>query len=140
MKFKSQNKTVGLDVGQSCARLVVLERKGRRLVITRAEEFSILGEGILDEQELYSETGLGKWLKEKKLDKEKLTLGLPQYLCTTRIVNDFALNVKQEAMEQMVNYETMQLAGLSEDTFLSDYQSMTPAYGIANPVLIGFCR
>lgn len=140
MKFKSQNKTVGLDVGQCCARLVVLERKGRRRAITRAEEFSILGEGILDEQELYSETGLGKWLREKKLDKEKLTLGLPQYLCTTRIVNDFAFNVKPEAMEQMVNYETMQLAGLSEDTFLSDYQSMTPAYGIANPVIIGFCR
>ncbi|MBR4673325.1 MAG: pilus assembly protein PilM [Victivallales bacterium] len=140
MKFKSQNKTVGLDVGQSCARLLVLERKGKKLAIARTEVFNILAEGILDEQELYSETGLGKWLKEKKLEKAKLTLGLPQYLCTTRIVNDFAPNVKQEAMEQMVNYETTQLAGLSEDSFLSDYQSMTPAYDIANPVIIGFCR
>ena len=140
MKFKKQKKTFGLDVGQACVRLIVLERKGGRLEATRTELLDILKEGILDEMELYSDAGLGKWLKEKKLEKSKLTLGLPQYLCTTRIVNDFAPNVKQEAMEQMVHYETMQLAGLSEDSFLSDYQKMTPAYGIDNPVLIGFCR
>ena len=113
MKFKRQNKTLGLDVGQYAARLVVLERKGQRMVVTRAEEFNIAREGILDESELYSDSGLGKWLKEKKLGKAKFNLGLPQYLCTTRIVNDFAPNAKPEAMEQMVNYETMQLAGLS---------------------------
>ena len=140
MKFKRQNKTLGLDVGQYAARLVVLERKGQRMAVTRAEELNIVKEGILDETELYSDSGLGKWLKENKLDKARFTVGLPQYLCTTRIVNDFAPNAKQEAMEQMVNYETMQLAGLSEDTFLSDYQTMPPAFEVANPVIIGFCR
>ncbi|MBQ9367734.1 MAG: pilus assembly protein PilM [Victivallales bacterium] len=140
MKFKRQNKTFGLDVGQNASRLVVLERKGQRMVVTRAEEFNIAMEGILDDTELYSDSGLGKWLKELKLEKAKFTLGLPQYLCTTRIVNDFAPNAKQEAMEQMVNYETMQLAGLSEDTFLSDYQTMPPAFEVPNPVIIGFCR
>ena len=140
MKFKRQNKTLGLDVGQYAARLVVLERKGQRMAVARAEEFNIAKEGILDETELYSDSGLGKWLKENKLDKAKFTVGLPQYLCTTRIVNDFAPNAKQDAMEQMVNYETMQLAGLSEDTFLSDYQTMPPAFEVVNPVIIGFCR
>ena len=46
MKFKRQNKTFGLDVGQNASRLVVLERKGQRMVVTRAEEFNIARERI----------------------------------------------------------------------------------------------
>ncbi len=140
MKFRQQNTTLGLDVGQSYARLVQLKRSGKKFTIERAEELNIEAEGILDEEELYSESGLGKWLKEKKLDTLPICLGLPQYLCTTRNVNDFMANAKQEQFEQMVQFETTQLAGLSEETFLSDYQRMSPAYGIEAPIIIGFGR
>ncbi len=140
MKFRQQNTTLGLDVGQSFARLVQLKRSGKKFTIERAEELNIEAEGILDEEELYSESGLGKWLKERKLDNQQICLGIPQYLCTTRNVNDFMANAKQEQLEQMVQFETTQLAGLSEETFLSDYQRMTPAYGIEAPIIIGFGR
>ena len=140
MKFRQQNTALGLDVGQSFARLVQLKRSGKKFTIERAEELNIEAEGILDEEELYSESGLGKWLKERKLDNQPICLGIPQYLCTTRNVNDFMANAKLEQLEQMVQFETTQLAGLSEETFLSDYQRMTPAYGIEAPIIIGFGR
>ncbi len=140
MKFKKQNTTLGLDVGQSYARLVKLKRSGKKFTVERAEELDIVAEGILDEAELFSESGIGKWLKEKKLDNQPICFGLPQYLCTTRNINDFKANAKQEQLEQMVQFETTQLAGLSEETFISDYQKMTPAYGIEAPIIIGFGR
>lgn len=140
MKFKQQNTALGLDVGQSYARLIKLKRSGKKFTVERAEELNIEAEGILDETELFSESGIGKWLKEKKLDNMPVCLGLPQYLCTTRTVNDFKANAKQEQLEQMVQFETTQLAGLSEETFISDYQKMTPAYGVEAPIIIGFGR
>lgn len=140
MNFSSKKTYLGLDIGQTTVRLLELSQNGKKPVITRTEELNIAEEGILDEMELFSDAGLGKFIKEKKLEHKSFTLGLPQYLCTTRNVNDFAANAKPEQLEAMVKFETSQLAGLSENTFISDYQTMPPAFGIEAPVIIGFTR
>ena len=41
MKFRQQNTTLGLDVGQSYARLVKLKRAGKKFTVERAEELNI---------------------------------------------------------------------------------------------------
>ncbi len=137
MQQKLQKQAVGLDIGQTGAKLVCLERRGRRVVLTRREVLDAREEGILDVDDLYH--SIGKWLGELKLLERRMCLGMPQYLATTQ-VSDFAPGAKPDELEKMVGYETQQLAGLSEETFISDYQVMQPAYGRQNPVLIGVCR
>ncbi|MDD4099349.1 MAG: pilus assembly protein PilM, partial [Lentisphaeria bacterium] len=137
MQQKLQRQALGLDIGQTGVKLVCLERRGRRVVMTRREVFNAREEGILDVEELYH--SVGRWLKDLKLHERRMCLGMPQYLATTQ-VSDFAAGIKPDELEKMVGYETTQLAGLSEETFLSDYQVMPPAYGRQNPVLIGVCR
>lgn len=140
MKYKNNKNAFGLDIGQTSVRMLALTRRGHKVTVSRTFSLNIEEEGFLDEAELYSPNGLGKWLHERKLTEQRFCIGLPQYLCTSRVVNDFAPSAKDAQLEQMVHFETMQLAGLSEETFLSDYQVMPPAFGIQNPVLIGFCR
>lgn len=137
MQQKLQKQALGLDIGQTGVKLVCLERRGRRVVLTRREVFNAREEGILDVDDLYH--SVGKWLKDLKLHDQRMCLGMPQYLATTQ-VSDFAPGTKPDELEKMVGYETQQLAGLSEETFISDYQVMPAAYGRQNPVLIGVCR
>ncbi|MBR0459003.1 MAG: pilus assembly protein PilM [Victivallales bacterium] len=139
MRFKPSKQAFGLDIGQATVKVVGLSRKGKSVVVSCLETMNVAKEGILDELELYSEKGLVKWLSDKGLMKHRFCLALPQYMCTTQ-VSDFAPGAKDDELANMVHYETMQLAGLSEEAFLSDYDQMQPGFGRNNPVLIGVCR
>ncbi|MBQ6474159.1 MAG: pilus assembly protein PilM [Victivallales bacterium] len=139
MRYRPAKHAYGIDLGQTSVKAIGIARSGGGVKILRHARLDIAAEGILDESELYGSDGLPKWLGENRLTTQRAVLGVPQYLCTTQVSN-FVANAKREALEKAVALETAQLAGLSDEPFLSDYQCMPPALGRENPILIGVCR
>ncbi len=137
MALFANKEAVGLDIGHGAVKAVRLGLRDKQLAIEQTVLLDIQQEGLLDEQELTR--ALLAWLEENGLRHRPLTVGIPQYLATTQ-VSDFPPGVKGEELRGMVSFETMQLAGLSDDAFSSDFHVMTPKFGRQNPVLIGVCR
>jgi type IV pilus assembly protein PilM len=137
MALFSKKEAVGLDIGHGAVKAVRLAHDGKQLSIKETITLDASLEGILDEQELH--TSMVAWLEENGLKSRPLTVGVPQYLATTQ-VSDFPAGVKGPELEGMVSFETMQLAGLSDEAFSSDYHILPPNFGRKNPVLIGVCR
>jgi Tfp pilus assembly PilM family ATPase len=139
MQSTKRKKAIGLDIGQTSAKLVVLSRSGKKAILRRAEVFSSRDEGIRGDDELELFNAVGGWLKDMKLGVPHVYLGMPQYMATTQ-VSDFTPGAKGEDLEKMVGFETMQLSGLSDERFLYDYHQMPPGNGRQNPVIIGIAR
>jgi type IV pilus assembly protein PilM len=137
MALFSKKEAVGLDIGHGAVKAVRLVYTGKELRIKRTVTLDASLEGILDEEELH--TSMLAWLEENGLKQRPFTVGIPQYLATTQ-VSDFPAGVRGLELEGMVSFETMQLAGLSDDAFSSDFHIMPPNFGRQNPVLIGVCR
>ncbi len=141
MQWKNNHLALGLDIGQTAVKAVLLSRNVRKKdssgLKIRYESFSLWEEGILDEGELYK--SLGTWLQEKKLTGISTCVGLPQYLTTPQI-SDFPPGISGELLDKMVRDETAHLSGLSDEKFVYDYQVLPPAFGRNNPALIGICR
>lgn len=136
MRLFSGTSAVGLDIGQSTVKAVLMVRQGRTFKVEGTRLLDCRKEGIIDAKELRAQ--LPDWLSEAGWRKHDLVTGIPQYLTTTQ-VSDFPPGSTQ-ALESMVAYETQQLAGLSEDRFVHDYCVIEPGFGRNNPVLIGVCR
>ncbi|MCJ8331567.1 MAG: pilus assembly protein PilM [Lentisphaeria bacterium] len=126
----------GLDIGQTNTKLVIVEKKGKNYVIKKALSFTNSDEGIIDETELLEH--LGSWLRENKLMKEELCIGIQQYMPMIQ-VSDFP-QCSGAKLQEMVTYETHQLAGLSNDAFVEDFKSLKPDENSVNPVMIVVCR
>jgi type IV pilus assembly protein PilM len=137
MALFSKKEAVGLDIGHGAVKAVHLLHTGKELRIKRTITLDASLEGILDEEELH--TSMLAWLEENGLKQRPFTVGIPQYLATTQ-VSDFPAGVRGLELEGMVSFETMQLAGLSDEAFSSDFHVMPPNFGRQNPVLIGVCR
>lgn len=137
MALFANKEAVGLDIGHGAVKAVRLGLRDKELTIGQMALLDIQQEGLLDEEEL--NRALLAWLEENGLRHRPFTVGIPQYLATTQ-VSDFPPGVKGEELRGMVSFETMQLAGLSDDAFSSDFHVMTPKFGRQNPVLIGVCR
>ena len=138
MRFNPQKIACALDIGQSSVK-ILMARRGVLSPIIHAQ-YDLEKEGFLDSSELFGESGIIKWLRELKLDKYPVITAIPQYLCTTKVLNDYPKNIKDEALRSLIDGETRNLAGLSDESFVSDYQRMEPIYGVENPILAGFCR
>ncbi|MBR6057157.1 MAG: pilus assembly protein PilM [Victivallales bacterium] len=134
-----RDKAIGLDIGQTSAKALVLSRSGKKAVIRRSEIFRSREEGLRGDDDVELFNAVGGWLKELKLGVPFIYLGMPQFMATTQI-SDFAQGAKGEELEKMVGYETMQLSGLSDESFVYDYHAMPPGNGRKNPVMIGICR
>lgn len=138
MRITRHTTGIGLDVGQTTVKALRLERRGKNIILSGQALLDIREEGLLDLSEL--DASIASWLQEKlACRKQPLCVSLPQYLATTQI-SDFSAGVKADELAKMVHYETLHLAGLSEATFIYDYQPMGAAFGRNNPVLIGICR
>jgi Tfp pilus assembly PilM family ATPase len=137
MPLMREKQSVGLDLGQSSAKLVQLALRGKTVHIVRGATFDARKEGLLDEAEMFA--GTASWLKELGLADRDFSIGLLQHLATTQ-VSDFPPEATGDELTGMVRFETVQLAGLSDEAFASDYHVMAPDYGRKNPVLIGICR
>ena len=136
MRYRPQKISCALDVGQSSVKLLSMQSDGTCV----HARYDLVQEGFLDPSELYGENGIIKWLRELKLDKLPVTLGIQQYLCTTKVLNDFPRSTKEDALETLIDVETRSLSGLSDENFVSDYEKMAPICGVEMPVLAGFCR
>lgn len=131
-----KERVIGLDIGSGAVKGVALELSGKRIALTEARVFDARAEGILNEAELLNT--VSGWLEQLGWRKDTLIVGIPQYLATTQ-VSDFPPGATT-GLAEMVEFETQQLAGLSDEVFLHDYQVMEPKFGRHNPVLIGICR
>ena len=136
MRYRPQKIACALDVGQSSVKLLKMQRGGG---IVHAR-YDLAQEGFLDASELYGESGIIKWLRELKLDKLPIAIAIPQYLCTTKVLNDYPKNTKDDALQTLIDVETRNLAGLSDESFISDYQKMDAVGGVEMPVLAAFTR
>lgn len=136
MIFTGAQQAIGLDVGTFSTKAVVLELRKTTVVTAGYHRLATAEEGILNERELYAT--ISSWLRGIDRQRGRTVVGLPQYLSTTQ-VSDFP-TVKGEALTDLVSYETQQLAGLSDETFIHDFHVMVPLFGRVNPVLIGICR
>jgi len=127
---------IGLDIGEAVVKAVAMSKKGRNPSVIGMRTFDARAEGILDERELHN--SVATWLTEAGWIHDDITAGLPQYLTTTQ-VSDFPADVTS-GLAEMVDFETRQLSGLSEENFQHDFKVMPPGFGRKNPVLIGICR
>ena len=136
MKLLPTYRAVGLDIGMSSTKRVVLTTQGKQVAVLLCDEFDTREEGILGESELYS--SVAEWLNRSAGACGEVFFGLPQFLATTQL-SDFPPGVTT-GLEEMVAFQTRQLGGLSEESFIHDYQVLAPGFGRSNPVLMGICR
>jgi type IV pilus assembly protein PilM len=136
MGFLRKQESLGIDIGMASAKAVVIRMENKCPVLVGADTLDTGAEGILNEAELFA--SVAGWLRDAPWAVGTPTVGLPQYLGTTQIT-DFPPGVK-DGLEDMVRYETQQLAGLSDESFVHDFQVLPPGHGRRNPVLIGLCR
>lgn len=128
--------SLGLDVGQSTVKAVVLGLKGKTVQFVGTRLLDCRAEGLLGPAELREH--LPGWLGEAGWRKREITVGIPQYLATTQI-SDFP-PTSDDALRSMVAHEAQQLAGLSDERFVHAYAPLKPGFRRQNPVLIGICR
>lgn len=135
MGLMRQHQALGLDIGQATVKAVLLARDGK---VIRLAGFSVLdcrAEGILGQQELCNE--LGPWFEKNGWTHKEAVAGVPQYLASTQ-TSTFP-PASDRSLDEMVGFETANLAGLSEEAFIFDYHQMALASG-GNQVVIGICR
>jgi type IV pilus assembly protein PilM len=126
----------GLDIGQAAIKGVLLEKTGRHISVVESGILDCRAEGILDQAELCRE--LEPWLQSRNWLGRETVAGIPQYLAGTQ-TSDFPKSSDRN-LDEMVSFETRNLAGLSDDTFIFDYALMPDPAASSNPVLIGLCR
>lgn len=127
----------GLDVGRSSTKYVVLQRRADgQINVLHAAVFDHRAEGIVSEEELPEP--LGEWIRASGHGKIPLVIGIPQHSAIIQL-SDFPPGEDRQ-LNEMVDYETRQLGGLSDDEFLHDHAPLGPFHIYQNPVLIGICR
>ena len=136
MPLFRDNQALGLDIGQSCVKGVVLRHDGKKVELVEERKLDCRGEGLIGDEEIASE--LTRWFHEAGWEKTETTVAVPQYLASTQI-SDFPPSSRGN-LSDMVRFETQHLAGLSGEEFIYDYASMPPRFGRSSPVLIGMCR
>ncbi|HPO90875.1 MAG TPA: pilus assembly protein PilM [Victivallales bacterium] len=133
---KSRNRVIGLDIGSGSIKALELKEEQDNISISSLRRLKLRAEGILDEEELSH--SLSAWLNQANWKNLDVCIGLPQYISTVQ-VRDFP-PVNEEALKDMIAYETTQLSGISEESFIYDYYVMPPKLSRKNPVLIGISR
>lgn len=134
--LSGENGTVaGLDIGQNAVKAVTLTRSGGGATRATAYRLSREAEGILDDEDLFNH--LPEWLSGIHAADCETVVGIPQHFTTVQITSF----PKQAAkgLEGMVDFQTRQLADLSDERFVHDYCVMTSDDGRELPVLIGVC-
>jgi type IV pilus assembly protein PilM len=128
---------LGLDLGSACFKSVVLGLHEGKPVLVRQHCLGLRTQGILNEADLNA--AAADWLQRTECAGLPAAVGLPQFLSTTQLI-DFPPGTGEAGLDEMVAFETRQLAGLSDEEFVHDYHALPPGFGRRNPVLIGICR
>ncbi len=132
----SGQRIAALDVGQTATKLVVLERSGGSAKVVKTASFRNRDEGLMDQIEAAEH--MVSWLEEQDVADVEFVIGLPQFMAMTQIT-DFPPVVGSQ-LQDLVEFETQQLAGLTDEEFIHDYQPLKPYHTYQNPALIAVCR
>lgn len=127
---------LGLDIGASGTKAVVLSGKRTACKLIGCDVMDTRGEGILNDSELYA--SIQQWLATRKWNNLITAIALPQFLATT-MTRDFPVS-NTRSLNDMVTYETRQVAGLSDEALVHDFQPLPPGLDRHNPVIIGISR
>ena len=112
---------LGLDVGASSAKAVVLDSTG---AICGSGVLDMRAEGILNDAEMYG--SVAEWLANEKWKKCKIAAGLPQYMTTT-LMRNYPEKLPVKAIRFQLQGEASQVAALSDEAMLQDSDgTLTP--------------
>jgi type IV pilus assembly protein PilM len=128
---------VGLDIGLTTTKMVVVEKRRGDIQVVDARVLHQRQEGILSDDELHE--ALPDWLAESNRGNAHFVVNIPQYLADAQL-NDFPANASRDQLRDMVAYQTQQVAGLSNEAIVHDFQQMQPCHRYKNPVLVAQCR
>lgn len=135
-KINSKRSFIGLDIGSSSAKAVLLEKRGKDLLLNSCDKLSFSSTELLSEQEYFQELNI--FLDERNWLSLPYCLGLPQYTGSVTL-SDFPLSSKNK-IHQLVEFETQQLSGVSDENFIYDYQIFPAAFSREIPVLLAMCN
>jgi len=127
------NNAIGIDLGSAGPKLVVLRKDGS---LALCQAMDAAQEGVLDRQELLDT--LREWLDKHQLTGQLATISLPQFQATTLVKNYPVVN--DANLAAMVELETRQAAGLSDEAMQHGFCRLTSAAGKTTPVLVGIAR
>ena len=127
------NNAIGIDLGSAGPKLVVLHKDGS---LALCQAMDAAQEGVLDRQEFLDT--LKEWLTQRRLAGQLATISIPQFQATT-LVKDYP-PVKDSGLASMVELETRQAAGLSDEDMQHGFCRLTSSNGKTAPVLIGIAR
>ena len=122
MGLTKTKRAIGLDVGQGAVKVVALSLRAGSIDGLDCHLLDCQEEGLLSPEEVQAQ--LTPWLEQVGVVKGEYTVGVPQYLSTTQI-SDFPEDTGQ-ALDDMVAFETQQLAGLSDEPFIFGYHRLPP--------------
>ena len=128
---------LGLEYDTHGVRAVVIRRSLSSWRIVDALHLPWQQEGILTADE--QQRAIHEWLVDHHLGTPATCGGLLQTDVNT-VISDFPPVHNREQLARMVEYQTRQLAGLSGEQFLHDFQALIPLPGQTNPLLIAMSR
>ncbi|MFA6816355.1 MAG: pilus assembly protein PilM [Lentisphaeria bacterium] len=135
--FVHHKQSLGLDLGSSSVKAVLLAHSGGRTVIRRALYLNRYQEGMLNEDELHQ--GFAEWLEKKNLVATPAVCGLSQYL-TSEGVYYFPPEIRRGNLNKMVDFQSRVLGGITDESLIYDYQKLSTSGDHRNRVLIGAAR
>ncbi len=136
MGIHGKSYRIGLEIGSTVIRAAVLSQQGREFSVRSYLTLNLEDEGVLSEESV--EQTIAQWLAQQGLGTARLAIGIPQYMATMVLKNLPPCTGRK--LQKMVEIETSQLAGLSDEPFLWDYCPMKGTEAQEHPVLIGCCR
>ena len=132
----TKRKIAALDIGFANTKLLVLEEQSKGYKVLHMDSFNLEEEGILQNEEISAH--LKEWINELGYGKLEFVLQVPQELCITNL-SDFP-EVSGAKLDNMVKFETQQLAGLSDESYMNDYIVQDKFAEFNNPVFLGICQ
>lgn len=125
---------LGLDVGASSAKAVVLDSTG---AICGSGVLDMRAEGILNDAEMYG--SVAEWLDNEKWRKCKIAAGLPQYMTTT-LMRNYPEKLPVKAIRFQLEGEASQVAALSDEAMLQNSCILGKTSIRSNSVVISIAR
>jgi len=135
--FRSHPSAVGAAVGSSQLAAVQLTRSRYGLRVERAGLLSMQHDGLLTEQEFRQ--AAQEWLRERAFTGLPACGNLPQVDVNT-VITEFPQTRSRQKLNRMVEYQTRQLCGLTDERFLSDYQALDGGDGDTIPIILAVGR
>lgn len=130
-------KCLGLDFGSTQAAVVYLRLVNGKPLLRRAVCLDMQTEGLLNEQELRQ--SVREWLQHRKLLALPVACGLPAARTSSTVLS-FPASHSDDDVQKIVQFQTRQLCGLTDEPFCSDTQRLDSNENDSRSVILSACR